>query len=162
MRTLTSGLGLVESPRWRDGRLWVADWTGGLIRAIDPDGQGVDAVRIVLEHRSLPMCFDFLPNLPANQGLVLTSSSELALLRLSADGTLARHADLSALSPYAYNDIVIDGRGNIYVNNVNFDFAEGYSGGDPAPGFVALVTPDGRARLAADDLAFPNLSLIHI
>ena len=156
MRTLTSGLGLVESPRWRDGRLWVADWTGGLIRAIDPDGQGVDAVRIVLEHRSLPMCFDFLPNLPANQGLVLTSSSELALLRLSADGTLARHADLSALSPYAYNDIVIDGRGNIYVNNVNFDFAEGYSGGDPAPGFVALVTPDGRARLAADDLAFPN------
>ena len=90
-----------------------------------PEPAGRDAVQIVLEHRSLPMCFDFLPNLPAEQGLVLTSSSELALLRLSADGTLARYADLSALSPYACNDIVIDGRGNIYVNNVNFDFAEG-------------------------------------
>jgi len=156
MRTLTSGLGLLESPRWRDGRLWVADWTGGLIRAIDPSGRGADAVQNMLEHRSLPMCFDFLPNLPANEGLVLTSSSELALLRLSADGTLARYADLSLLSPYGYNDIVIDGRGNIYVNNVNFDFAEGNSGGDPAPGFVALVTPDGRARLVTDDLAFPN------
>jgi sugar lactone lactonase YvrE len=156
MRTVMTGLGLLESPRWRDGRLWVADWTGGLIRAIDPAGLGADAVRIVLEHRSLPMCFDFLPHLPASQGLVLTSSSELALLRLSAGGTLARHADLSALSPYAYNDIVIDGRGNIYVNNVNFDFAEGMADGDPAPGFVALVTPDGGARVVADDLAFPN------
>ena len=156
MRTVASGLGLLESPRWRDGRLWVADWTGGLIRAIDPSGRAPNAVRIVLEHRSLPMCFDFLPDVPASQGLVLTSSSELALLRLSADGTLARYADLSALSPYACNDIVIDGRGNIYVNNVNFDFAEGNSGYDPAPGFVALVTRDGRAQLVADDLAFPN------
>jgi sugar lactone lactonase YvrE len=156
MRTVATGLGLLESPRWRDGRLWVADWTGGLIRAIDPSGRAADAVRIVLEHRSLPMCFDFLPDLPASQGLVLTSSSELALLRLSADGTLARHADLSALSPHGYNDIVIDGRGHIYVNNVNFDFAEGNSGHDPAPGFVALVTPDGLAQLVADDLAFPN------
>ena len=156
MRTLATGLGLLESPRWRDGRLWVADWTGGLIRAIDLSAGHADAVRIVLEHHSLPMCFDFLPNLPASEGLVLTSSSERALLRPAADGTLVRHADLSALSPYAYNDIVIDGRGDIYVNNVNFDFAEGNSGGDPAPGFVALVTPDGYARLVADDLAFPN------
>jgi sugar lactone lactonase YvrE len=151
METLIAGLGLLESPRWHDGRLWVADWTAGLIRTIDPAGR----VRIVLEHRSLPMCFDFLPDVPGEQGLVLTSSSQLALLRLSADGTLTRFADLSALSPYGANDIVIDGRGNTYVNNVNFDFAAGPPAGDPAPGFVALVK-DGRARVVADDLAFPN------
>ena len=51
---------------------------------------------------------------------------------------------------------MIDGRGNTYVNNVNFDFAAGPPAGDPAPGFVALVTPDGHARMAADDRAFPN------
>jgi sugar lactone lactonase YvrE len=151
MRTLISGLGLLESPRWHEGRLWVADWTAGLIRAIDQSG----AVQIVLEHRSLPMCFDFLPDVPADQGLVLTSSSHQALLRLSADGTLTRYADLSGLSVHGYNDIVIDGRGNTYVNNVNFDFAVGPPVADTAPGFVALIS-DGRARLVADDLAFPN------
>ena len=109
----------------------------------------------MLEHHSLPMCFDFLPNLPASEGLVLTSSSERALLRLSADGTLVRHADLSALSPYGYNDIVIDGRGNIYVNNVNFDFAEGNPAATRRPGSLPW-SPGGRARLVADDLAFPN------
>jgi len=151
MDTVITGLGLLESPRWHDGRLWVADWTAGLIRAIDPAG----GVQIVVEHHSLPLCFDFLPHLPANEGLVLTSSGQRALLRLSAHGTLSRYADLSVLSPHGCNDIVIDGRGNTYVNNVNFDFAAGPPAGDPAPGFVALVR-DGRARVVAEDLAFPN------
>ncbi len=150
MDAVISGLGLLESPRWNNGRLWVSDWTAGLIRAIDVTG----AFDVVLEHRSLPMCFDFLPQLPPNRGLVLTSSS--ALLRLSGDGALMRYADLSALSPYGCNDIVIDGRGNAYVNNVNFDFAAGPPAATRAPGFVALATPDGRARVVADDLAFPN------
>ncbi len=150
MDMVIAGLGLLESPRWKDGRLWVSDWTAGLIRAIDLTG----AVDVILEHRSLPMCFDFLPGLPPNDGLVLTSSS--ALLRFSGHGPLIRYADLSALSPYGCNDIVIDGRKNAYVNNVNFDFAAGPPAGDRAPGFVALATPGGRARVVADDLAFPN------
>ena len=31
MQTLMSdsGLGLVESPRWHDGRLWFGDWIAG-------------------------------------------------------------------------------------------------------------------------------------
>lgn len=151
MDTLLRGQGLLESPRWRAGRMWVADWTAGLIRTVDDAGQA----RTVVEHRSLPLCFDFLPDSAAGDGLILTSSSLLALLRLSADGTLSRYADLSALSAHGPNDIVIDGRGNTYVNNVNFDFAAGPPAGDPAPGFVALAT-EGSARIVADDLAFPN------
>jgi sugar lactone lactonase YvrE len=46
----------------------------------------------------------------------------------------------------------VDGRGNAYVSNVGFDFP----GGEFAPGIVALVTPDGRGRVVADGLAFPN------
>jgi sugar lactone lactonase YvrE len=145
---LVNGLGQLESPRWHDGRLWVADWTAGLIRAIDAAGHG----EVVAEHHSLPLCFDFLPD----GTLVLASGPQRALLRMTPDGTFARYADLSALSPYPSNDIVIDGRGNTYVNNVNFDFATGPVPGDTAPGFVALVTPDGQARVVAEDLAFPN------
>jgi sugar lactone lactonase YvrE len=155
MLALLTGLGLLESPRWHAGRLWAADWTVGRIFSVDPAARGPAAVQVVLEHRSLPMCFDFLPD----GRLMLTSSSARTLLCRSADGTLTPYADLSALSPHAYppfNDIVIDGRANTYVNNVNFDFAAGPPAGDPAPGFVALVTPDGQARVVADDLAFPN------
>ncbi len=66
MDTVITGLGLLESPRWHDGRLWVADWTAGLIRAIDPSKRGEAAVEVIVEHRSLPMRFVFLPGLPAN------------------------------------------------------------------------------------------------
>jgi sugar lactone lactonase YvrE len=63
---------------------------------------------------------------------------------------------VNGLSPYGSNDIVADGRGNVYVDNVNFNFAAGPPEGEPAPGFVALVTPDGEARNVARDLSFPN------
>jgi sugar lactone lactonase YvrE len=62
------------------------------------------------------------------------------------------HADLRHLSDHPWNEIVADGRGNVYVNNIGFDFP----GGEFAPGIVALVTPDGVARQVADGIAFPN------
>jgi sugar lactone lactonase YvrE len=55
------------------------------------------------------------------------------------------HADLSGLAGI-WNEIVVDGRGNVYINGGDFD----------APGIIALVTPDGSARLVADGIAFPN------
>ncbi|MFC7450719.1 SMP-30/gluconolactonase/LRE family protein [Rhodococcus daqingensis] len=147
-QTLANGFGQLESPRWHDGRLWFADWTAGVIHAIDQDGR----IEAVVEHRSLPLCFDFLPD----GAPVLASGPERALLLLSPDRTLTHYADLSALSPYGSNDIVVDGRGNTYVNNINFDIAAGPPAAGTAPGFVALVTADGRARVVAEDLAFPN------
>ncbi len=80
MDVLCAGFGLVESPRWHEGRLWFSDWTGGRIVAVDDAG----VTEVVVEHRSLPMCFDFLPD----GRLVLVSNREKALLTLDADGTL--------------------------------------------------------------------------
>jgi hypothetical protein len=39
-------------------------------------------------------------------------------------------------------------RGNVYVNTINFDFAEFTTSltSRQAPGKIALVTPDGEAR----------------
>lgn len=47
---------------------------------------------------------------------------------------------------------MVDGRGNVYLNNIGFDFPHGQF----APGTMALVTPDGVARQVADGLDFPN------
>lgn len=148
MEVLCSGYGLVESPRWHDGRLWFSDWTGGQVVAVDSAGD----TEVVLRHRSLPLCFDFLPD----GRLVVVSNQELALLALEADGTLTTYADLGAVSGFGCNDIVVDGRGLAFVNSPNFDFASGPPPGDVQPGVIAVVTPDGRARVVADDLAFPN------
>jgi sugar lactone lactonase YvrE len=145
---LSEGHGLVESPRWHDGRLWFADWLAGEVIAIDGDGHE----EVVAQHRSLPLCFDFLPDGTP----LLVSGPQHALLALADDGALSTYADLGALSPYGCNDIVIDGRGNAYVNNGNFDFAIGPPPGARSPGFVALVRPDGSATVVGDDLAFPN------
>ena len=51
------------------------------------------------------------------------------------------------------NEIVVDGRGYVYVNGADFDFAGGEA---PKPGFIKLITPDGRLRQVADDIQFPN------
>lgn len=146
---IASGFGLVESPRWHDGRLWFADWTAGEIRVVTGPGE----TEVVVRHASLPLCFDFLPD----GTLIVASGPERALLRADADGTLTPYADLSALTDLGCNDIVIDGRGNAYVNNVNFDFAAGPPAGEVAPGFVLLVPADGGVpRRVAYDLDFPN------
>ena len=49
-------------------------------------------------------------------------------------------------------------RGTVYVNTINFDFAEFNEvlTSGKAPGKIALVTPDGEARDVANELAFPN------
>jgi sugar lactone lactonase YvrE len=148
MQTLTTGLGLLESPRWFGDRLWFADWTAGQVLTIDASGKRA----VVAEHRSLPLCFDIL----SDGTPLIVSGPQRALLRLGSNAELTAYADLTALSPYGSNDIVIDGRGNTYVNNVNADFGAVTPPGQAAPGFVALVTPDGQARVVADDLSFPN------
>ena len=148
MDVLRTGLGLVESPRWHDGRLWFSDWTAGEIIAIDDAGMS----ELIVRHASLPLCFDFLPD----GRPVMVSNQRMALLTLQDDGSLETYADLSALTHFGANDIVVDGRGNAYVNSPNFEFSVGPPESRVQPGFVALVTPDGTTRVVADDIAFPN------
>jgi sugar lactone lactonase YvrE len=57
------------------------------------------------------------------------------------DGSLVSYADLRSLSDRLWNEIVVDGRGNAYING--------------GPG-IALLTPDGSVRQVAESLAFPN------
>lgn len=145
-RTLVTGLGMLESPRWHAGRLWFADWTAGRIHTLDGDGR----LETVVEHPSLPLCFDFLPD----GSLVLASAPELAVLRL-VDGTLERYADLSSLSERPANEVVCDPRGTVYVNFVDLELGSDLPDG-PAPGFVAVFRTGEEPRVVADDLAFPN------
>jgi sugar lactone lactonase YvrE len=137
------GIGLGESPRWHEGRLWFSDWVAHEVIALDPSG-GHD---VMAEVDAFPFSIDWLPEGP----LLITAGQDL--LRMEPDGSLATHVDLRELSDYGWNEIVVDDRGNTYVNSVGFDLM---GGEDPKPGMIALVTPDAQARQVADGLQFPN------
>ena len=110
-------LAFPESPRWHDGRLWVSDWGAGEVIAVGPDGHREVVARV----ESFPMCIDFLPD----GRLLIVASSAGRVLRQEPDGSLVTHAELAGLSDHPWNDIVVDARGNAYVNNIGFDFPEG-------------------------------------
>jgi len=146
LRTLMTDIAFGESPRWHDGRLWFSDWGAQEVVAVDPEGHS--EVIVGVDFPSFPMCIDFLPD----ERLLIVSGRDGLLLRREPDGSLVTHADLSSLSSHPWNDIVVDGRGNTYINNAGFEFP----GGEFAPGTIAVLTPAGPAREVADAIAFPN------
>ncbi len=148
VRPLLDGLSFGESLRWHAGRLWLADWGAQEIVAVDHEGRL--EVMAKVDFPAFPMCIDWLPD----GCLLVVAARDGRLLRQQPDGTLVTHADLSGLAEpgYPWNEIVVDGRGNAYLNNQGFDFP----GGKFAPGTIALLKPDGSARPVADGIAFPN------
>jgi sugar lactone lactonase YvrE len=143
VRTLLEGHGLVESPRWHGGRLYFSDWTAGEVVSLGP---ATGHREVVARVASLPLCVDWHPD----GHLLIVSSGDGLLLRRESDGSLTTYAELGRPG---WNDIVVDGRGNAYVNRADFDPMAGEAA---KPGTVSLVTPDGSVRQVADDIAFPN------
>ena len=142
VKTLFSGLVVGESPRWHDGRLWFSNWGAQEIRTIDLSGHSEVVAKAP---KPVGYCIDFL------QDGRLVVTGEDRLLRREPDGSFATHADLGELGK-GWNEVTVDGRGNIYVNNIGFAFGQE----DFRPGTIALVTPDGKARQVADNVMFPN------
>ncbi|MGZ3835437.1 MAG: SMP-30/gluconolactonase/LRE family protein [Mucilaginibacter sp.] len=138
IKTLMTGLGFGESPRWHIDRLWFSNWVADEIIALDLNGSS----EIIVRMPSFPFSIDWLPD----DSLLIISGREQQLLRMEPGGSLVPHADLSRLSGGGFNEIVVDGRGNVYING----------GGFNGPGFIALVAPDGTVRQVADGIAFPN------
>ena len=141
---LANDLVIGESARWHDGRVWLSNWGAQEILAFDLEGKREVVTRVPT---TLPFSIDWLPD----GQLLVVSGPEQRLLRQQRDGSLIDHADMSGL-PGGLNEIVVDGRGTIYVNGGN-DF---YPDEGVAPGFIAAVTPDGVVRQVAREIAFPN------
>jgi hypothetical protein len=61
--------------------------------------------------------------LPDGLQLVVPKKTDLGrlLLRHDDDGSVEPYADCGSL-PSGFNEVVVDGRGNVYVNGADFDF----------------------------------------
>ena len=129
METLLSGLAMVESARWHDGRLWFADWGVGEVVAVDLDGR---AEVMAPGPAQMGWAIDWLPD-----GSLITTGDAVRV-----GSTVLREG--------AANEVVVDPRGRVYVDGFDGDFSF------TTPGWIDLVVPDGTSRRVADDIRFPN------
>jgi sugar lactone lactonase YvrE len=143
-RVLLDGLTFPEGPRWHEGRLFFSDMHDGVVRSVDSDGNS----KVVATVPNDPSGLGWLPD----GRLLVVSMRDRRLLRLDPDG-LTEVADLSGLAAFYCNDMVVDASGRAYIGNFGFDLHER---GERKNAEIILATPDGEARVVADDLSFPN------
>jgi sugar lactone lactonase YvrE len=148
--TVAEGFNFLEAPRWRDGRLWFSDFYGHRVRSMRADGSDLR------EEAQVPGQPSGLGWLPDGQ-LLIVSMLDRRVLRREPDGSLRVHADLAEHATGHTNDMVVDRQGRAYVGNFGFDLMAG----EPLrPAALHRIDPDGQVTEAADDLWFPNGSVL--
>ena len=149
LSVVLDGYSFLECPRWHDGRVWASDFYMHVVVASDGEG----AAEVVATVAEQPSGLGWLPD----GRLLVVSMLDRRLLRMEPSGELVQHADLSGLAPSHLNDMVVDASGRAYVGNFGFDLMLR----EPIrPTVMIRVDADGTASVAADDLLFPNGTVI--
>lgn len=155
---LAEGLYFGEGPRWHDGRLWFSDFYDHAVKSVDGSG----ALRTELEIDDQPSGLGWLPD----GRLLVVAMHRRQLLRVDPDG-VKLHADLSGIAGYHTNDMVVDRAGRAYVGNFGFALDEELKArgvesviAQHPTAKLARVDPDGRTHVAAEEMHFPNGSVI--
>lgn len=146
---MASGFSYLESPRWRDGRVWLSDFYTHQVVAIEPDSGRVETM---CEVEGQPSGIGWLPD----DTMLVVSMLDQRLLRL-VDGTLIEHADLSGHIQWPANDMVVDDVGRAWVGNFGYDLM---SNSLPQSTQLLRVDQDGSIVVAAEELMFPNGTVI--
>lgn len=150
IKTLVSGFSFTEGPRWHDGRLWFSDFYSHRVSSVTEDGGDL---RTEANVPSQPSGLGWLPG----GELLIVSMRDARLLRRESDGSLVVHAELGHLVTGHLNDVVVDSLGRAYVGNFGFDLM---AGAPIKEASILRVDPDGTVTTVADDLWFPNGSVI--
>jgi sugar lactone lactonase YvrE len=150
LATLVDGLAFPEGPRWHDGELFFSDMHGHRVVRVDAQG----TAHTVFDLPTQPSGLGWLPD----GRMLVVSMVDRKVLRRELDGALEEHADLSHLATWHCNDMVVDGAGRAYVGNFGVDIYAPKV--DFAPTVIMRVDPDGAVTVAADELWFPNGTVI--
>ncbi len=160
LRKIMDGIHFGEGPRWHQGRLWFSDFYARCVRSVG--AQGDVRIELTLDDDA-PSGLGWMPD----GSLLIVAMNSLSVLRRWPDGRITTHADLSALSAHKCNDMVVDAQGRAYVGNFGFALdehlrargVESVVADHPSTNLVR-VDADGSVHLAADDMHFPNGSVI--
>jgi sugar lactone lactonase YvrE len=149
LQTLVDGGTFFEGPRWHDGRWWVSDFYRHQVLAVSTEGRE----EAILSVEQQPSGLGWLPD----GSLLVVSMKDRTVLRRAPGGEVSVHADISEHCGGNANDMVVDEQGRAYVGNFGFDLM---AGGDPKAATLVRVDPDGTVAVAAEDLLFPNGSVV--
>lgn len=140
---LRDDVGFPESPRWRDGLLWISDITAQRVLCLSESGE----IRRSIPFPGRPSGLGWLPD-----GRLLAVSMEDRLVLRRDDPGWAVHADLTSFTSAAINDMVVAPSGDAYVTGI------GYVAGaeEQRATQILLVRPDGSVERQRGDLWRPN------
>ncbi|OAA53001.1 Six-bladed beta-propeller, TolB-like protein [Cordyceps fumosorosea ARSEF 2679] len=144
-RVLAEGLYFGESPRYRDGKLYISDMTGRKIYAID-EHTGKKEVFLNMENQPNGMCF-------LDDGSLICSSMFDAKLYHVKDGKSTLYADMSHVMTGYCGDMVIDKAGRVFLDDSG---ARVLHGEKPGPGRLLRIDPDRSVNIAEEKIFFPN------
>ncbi|MTD54500.1 SMP-30/gluconolactonase/LRE family protein [Amycolatopsis pithecellobii] len=148
--TVLEGFSFLEAPRWRQSRIWFADFYQYQVFSAREDGSDLRVEATVPQQ---PSGLGWLPD----GRLLIVSMRDRRILRREPDGELVTHAELNGHATGHLNDMVVDGRGRAYVGNFGFDLM----GAAPLEtAALHRVDPDGTVTEVATDLWFPNGSVL--
>ncbi len=150
LRAVVEDLHFSECPRWHDDRLFFSDFYLQQVLSVAHDGSDR---RVEAEVPGQPSGLGWLPD----GRLLIVSQHDTRLLRREPDGSLVTHADLSDHVTGDPNDMVVDAQGRAWLGNFGFDLM---NGADLTTATLTRVDPDGTATTVAEDLYFPNGSVL--
>ncbi len=158
-RVLAGGIYFGEGPRWRNGRLWFSDFYAQAVKSVSLAGD----LRTEFELDDRPSGLGWTPE----DDLLIVSMTKRQVLRRTQAGDISLHADLGGLATFHCNDMVVDAQGRAYVGNFGFDLDTALESrgvesvlADHTAAKLAFVGADGTVGVAADDMHFPNGSVI--
>ena len=147
LKLLVENLYFSEGPRWHNNKFWFSDFYQHAVFSFDSDGK----LEKIVDIPNQPSGLGWLPN----GDMLIVSMNDQKLMRFS-NGVLSLHSDLSHLTQYTCNDMVVDKEGHAYIGN----FGTTKHNIDVKPTCLIHVSPEGTASIVADNLEFPNGTVI--
>ena len=138
-----------EGPRWHDDAFWFSDQYDRKVYRVNANGQK----ETVAEVPGQPSGLGWQPD----GRLLIVSMKDHRLLRLEIDGSLTEIAEFASLATHQSNDMVVDALGRAYIGNFGFNL---HGGEKPKTTNLILVQPDGSVREVANEISFPNGTVI--
>ena len=148
LETLMKGLTFGEGPRWHENKFYFSDFYSHKVYSLDLSGKH----EVIVEIPNQPSGLGWTPD-----GTMLIVSMKDRKLMSFKDGQLKERADLTEFSGFHCNDMVVDIDGNAFIGNFGFNT---YDGEEIKPTNLILVKPGEEPVLAAENLFFPNGTVI--
>ena len=144
---IAKNLHFSEGPRWHDNKLWFSDFYQHAVFNIDENHN----IKKVVDIPNQPSGLGWMPD----ESMLIVSMLDRKVMKFK-DGQLSVHSDLSKLTKFRCNDMVVDNDGHAFVGN----FGSLHHAKDIKPTCLIHIDPEGNSKIAAENLDFPNGAVI--